>query len=205
MPVRTRKSFIVGHGIDTEKFSPNSALRATSGRPDPARVDRHHIVTVGRITKSKRLELIIGAFRSLPDVYRLTIVGAPRTPQDAGYLRHIQHLIDAGLNHRVTIRSIVHDDLPTLLRSAAAFVHASQTGLDKAVLEALACGSPVVSCSTNLPDAPGVERCSDDELAFTLRRVLESGVREPEASHGYVEREHGLRQFVVQLIEEMKI
>src|SRR3990167_2938940 len=121
-------------------------------------------------------------------------------------MKHLEHLINQHhLNDRVTIRPIMHDDLPPLLRSAAAFVHASQTGLDKAILEALACGCTVVTCSDNVPDdAPGVEQCSEEELGLTLRKVLESDMRDPQASHGYVGNRHGLQRLVGLLTKEMK-
>src|SRR3990167_722840 len=71
MPVATTKSVITGHGIDTEIFTPGTGPR-----------DPHRVITVGRVTASKQLHVILSAFAKLPHQYRLSICGHAITPAD---------------------------------------------------------------------------------------------------------------------------
>ena len=73
------------------------------------------------------------------------------------------------------------------------------------MLEDMACGCTVVTCSDNVPDdAPGVEQCSAEELGMTLRKVLESDMRDPQASHAYVEANHGLPRLIRKLVDSIE-
>lgn len=137
MPVRTRKSVIVGHGIETERFAPGSAPR------DPTL-----LVTVGRITAAKRILVILHALAALPNPFHLIIVGVPVTTDDRATLTTVQDTIHhLHLNDRVTMQTLPNVALPLLLQRAILFLHASETALDKAVLEAMACGCVVISCA----------------------------------------------------------
>ena len=71
MPLPTKKSVLVGHGIDTERFTPGSGER-----------EGGLLLTVGRITRAKRLDIILRCLAALPPSYRLRIVGSPITPAD---------------------------------------------------------------------------------------------------------------------------
>jgi len=144
---------VVGHGIDTKRFSPSSQAR----HPDGALT----VLSVGRISPAKHYEVIIEAVAGLIQHdkignLRLRLVGdAPRREQ-ASYLEELKNLvISPGLSEHVFFEGAVpHDKVVRAYQQADVFVSASQTGLDKAVLEAMACGLiPVVS----LP-----------EFAFTL-------------------------------------
>ncbi len=158
--LRTRKSVIVGHGIDVEHFMPGTAPR-----------EETLLVTVSRITTAKRLPIILHALAALKEPYHLVIVGVPITADDRRTYAEIIDLIrHLHLQNRVVIQTMSHESLPSLLQRATIFLHASVTALDKAVLEAMACGCAVVSCAdaveTILPDPL---RASPEEMAGVVQ------------------------------------
>lgn len=136
--LKSGKVSVVGHGIDTDAFSPGNT-------PHPPTV-----ITTGRFSPSKRLELIIDAMKDaiagVPDS-RGRIVGDAGTPGDVPYASQIKKLAaSAGIE---VARPVVHADVPSVLHLADVFLNASTTSsIDKAVLEAMACGViPVTSNS----------------------------------------------------------
>lgn len=198
MPLRTRRSVITGHGIDTERFVPGNAPR-----------EAELLVTVGRITAAKRLPFVLRALAALPASYRLVIVGAPVSREDQATqaellaLMHRLHLQD-----RVTMRALPPADLPPLLQRAALFLHASATALDKAVLEAMACGCAVISCADAVqPVLPETLRAHPEEMAgvaqwfCSLPQAEQEDLRQ-ELRRTVVER-HGLARLIARLCEEM--
>lgn len=132
------KVHVLGHGIDTELFSPGAERPA--GGP-------LSVVTVGRISPSKDYETLIEAIALSRDAI-LSIVGAPATEADREYETRLRRFVsEHGLSGRVRFEgSTSHGEVPDVLRAADVFVNMSKTGsLDKAVLEAMACGLPAVS------------------------------------------------------------
>jgi glycosyltransferase involved in cell wall biosynthesis len=84
-------------------------------------------------------------------------------------------------------------DVAGLLQKATIFLHASETSLDKAVLEAMACGCLVVSSSPAAHQVlPHACVCAPDQMA---ERVL-SLLRLPGSEQDGIR--HQLRQIVVQ-------
>ncbi len=128
--LRNRKVRIMGHGIDTDFFSPGSNV-----------VRGDWLLSVGRLMPSKRHDLAISsAFR---EGRELRIVGeGPEQPRLEAFARKLgaQVRFLGGMD-----QSHVRDEY----RKASCLIHTSETGsLDKVVLEALACGLQV---KTNNP------------------------------------------------------
>lgn len=135
MPVATSKSVFTGHGIDTDLFQPGSAERDIP------------LITVGRITKSKRIPVLQKAASTLQKP--LLLVGPPDHP-------------------------VTQNELIPLLQRSSIFLHASETSLDKAPLEAMSCGCIVVSSAEAFRGVlPAQCVCADDEIAETVRRILD--------------------------------
>ena len=85
MRVRTPKRRVIGHGIDTQRFSPGP-LREKDG---PLRV-----VSVGRLSPVKRLEFLVEAASWLAaqgrlDDFRFILVGQPSDQAQAEYVRGV--------------------------------------------------------------------------------------------------------------------
>lgn len=199
MPLQTQRSVIVGHGIDCAAW----VLPRTD-------VDPYHLCTVGRITRSKRLEILLEALALLPQNYHLTFVGAPITTEDRHYEQELQVLIERlHLQNRVHSETIAHARLPEFLAHVGAFVHASTSGLDKALLEAMAAGCPAISCGIARGVLP--ERCQATDSATLVERVraitaLSSDAREmlSQELRSIIEREHGIAQLITRLCAEMR-
>ncbi len=133
----SRKVLLVGHGIDTALFC-----------PPPAPAENRTILSVSRIAPVKRLETLIAALRQ-PGLAgaRLRIVGEAAAP-DAGYAEGLRRrAAEWGVSERVIFTGgIPYHETAREYQSAAVAVNLSATGsIDKAALEAMACGVPVVT------------------------------------------------------------
>lgn len=144
-------------------------------------LDRVRVVVLGRITTTKNVDRAIRLFaafrRRRPDA-ELHIVG-PFATVSPGELHDV--IRSAGVSDAVVIHGAVSEPFQYLGHSSLLLLTSTVEGLPGAVLEALACGVPVVS--TNLPGAqeiaartPGV-RCvplsaDDDTWAATMVEAL---------------------------------
>ena len=139
----SKKVEIIGHGIDTDAFS--IPKETASG---------YVLLTVGRITERKRLGLLLEAVAvaggSLPLAWGFRIVGAPVTDKDLDYQKYLMEYADKlGISSHLQFAGpVFHSDLPREYQSAHLFLHASATGsIDKAVLEAMSTGLPLITSS----------------------------------------------------------
>lgn len=143
--IKNENVVVVGHGIDTELFSVQKV-------PHPPSV-----ISVGRFSPSKRLELIIDAMKSvraqIPNAFG-RLVGDATTPEQIAYAGRIKALAKDGGVH--VEKPIMHRDVPAALALSDVFFNASRTSsLDKAVLEAMSCG--VIPVSSNVAYKPLLE------------------------------------------------
>lgn len=136
---------VIGHGVDTGLFVP--AHQQRSDCP-------FTIITVGRIAPVKHLEIMIQAVKLLAEQHtlpqiRLRLVGQAY-PQDSGYAAELRALVTA--NRLETIvefpGAVPYHQVIRVYQEADVMVNLSATGsVDKAVLEAMACGLPVITCN----------------------------------------------------------
>lgn len=134
--LRHKVSFIP-HGVDLEKFSP---LESPSRRQDVFK-----LCCIGNIGENKNQLFILEQLKDLPNAIYLYLFGKA----DSDYLITIEAYIEnEGLQDRVHLCDfVINDELPQLLNRFDLFVLASKReGLPVSVLEALACGLPVI-CS----------------------------------------------------------
>ena len=137
--------------------------------------DLPYILSVGTLQPRKNYLRLIRAFATLSAEIELVIAGG------RGWLYQDVITEAAKLGGRVRILGFVEEaELPALYRNAALFAFPSlHEGFGLPVLEAMACGVPVV-CSgvSSLPEVAGdaallVDPLDTDELAEVLNRVLE--------------------------------
>src|SRR5262249_38281818 len=117
------------------------------------------LLTVGRISRVKHLDVLIEALAHVVSGgmdAKLTIVGAPATEDGERYLDELKAMIGGhDLKSRVVFAGpIRHADLTEEFKDAHLFLHASQTGsLDKASLEPLSAGVPIITVDRELAAA----------------------------------------------------
>ncbi|MFM7425074.1 MAG: glycosyltransferase family 4 protein [Elainella sp.] len=159
--------------LNRESAAPDASI------PDPA--DPPYFIYLGRQDPYKNLARLIRAFAALPSGYsdyRLYLVGSA-DPRFAPALQLQAEQL--GLGDRVKFLDYVpYSQLPSLLSRAVAMVYPSLwEGFGFPVLEAMACGTPVV-CSNraSLPEVVGdaailVDPLSEAELTAALQQVTE--------------------------------
>ena len=132
-----RKVHVLRNGVDLELFAPGE--RATARR----RLDANGplLLSVGALIERKGHHLVIEALASLPEA-RLAIAGDG--PED-GALRALAHRL--GVADRVRfLGNVPHEELPRIYGAADVLVLASsREGWANVLLEAMACGTPVVA------------------------------------------------------------
>lgn len=177
------KVHVLYSGVDT-RFCPQpeegelQRLRARYGIGE-----QPYILSVGTVQPRKNYVRLIQAFAQLPDPQlQLVIAGAP------GWL--YQEVMAEAEKHgdRVRILGFVEErDLPALYRNAVLFAFPSlYEGFGLPVLEAMACGTPVVcSNASSLPEVAGeaallVDPFDTDGLAQAMALVLTDADRRQE-------------------------
>ena len=131
------RTIVLRNGVDLDRFTPPQVA--------PHRSDRFSLLSVGSLIPRKGYELTIGALPSLPDC-DLTIAGS-------GPLRAELEALAQGLGVAARVRflgEVPHAELPNLYRAADMLVLASEReGWANVLLEAMACGTPVVATNVN--------------------------------------------------------
>jgi glycosyltransferase involved in cell wall biosynthesis len=138
---------VIGNGIDTEKFRmlDRSAARAALDLPDDAVV----LVSVGGLCERKGFHRVIECMpelmRARPNLFYL-IVGGPSPEGD--WRKHLEDIVSRrGLQANVRfLGPMLPNDLKLPLSAANVFVLATRNeGWANVLLEAMACGIPVVT------------------------------------------------------------
>src|SRR3989338_3570650 len=163
--LKSSKIRIVGQGIDTDLFRP-------TGQTDFSPLK---IVTVGRISLSKDYETLVNAMEITKETHpegKAEILGGTITARDRTYLDYLKRLIrKKGLEELIILAgSVPNRLLPAKLQAANIFVNMGHTGsLDKAILEAMSCGMPILTCNEAAIRALGVHA---EQLMFPKRDAL---------------------------------
>ena len=153
----------IPHGVEP-RFRPDGP----SASPVPGR----YVLYVGALGPRKGVDTLLSAWRALPEPVRrdhALVLAGP-----------LQRLDPTGLEDAVLLGYVRDDELPPLLRGAAAFCYPSRyEGFGLPLLEALACGVPsVASDDPALVEVAGgcalhAPRGDVEAFAEALRRALE--------------------------------
>jgi len=169
-----KKVIAIGQGIDTDVFCRD--LRVERGE--------NSLLSLGRLSPAKKVEVLIGAVSRLDVPYNLSIVGGPTPVKGVQeYAEGLKALVEKlGLARAVQFWGRVPYKETTLwFRRSEIFINLSSTGyFDKTVIEAMACECVVVVCNDayrhifpeDLHDLLIFQAGNPDDLAMKLRRIL---------------------------------
>ncbi len=165
---------------------------------------------MGRVTASKQLHVILAAFAKLPHQYQLSICGHAITDADHTLLRTMEkEQAMRAVAGRVEISSVPHTEIVHRMQKATLFLHAAKTSLDKALLEAMACGCLVVSCSEAahgiLPPEclSTAEGMAERAMALLALSESEQEVLRHQLRNTVVQK-HSLAALIRRLVQEMR-
>ncbi len=144
--VEESKICIIPNPLDTEKIS-----RLSSGEAEHPWFNDHPcvIVSVGRLHKQKGYRLLLKAFARLQNEHHVRLIILGEGEERSALERFIDEL---GLNSCVQLPGFVDNPYP-YMKNANLFVMSSlYEGFPNVLIEAMACGAPVVS--TACPSGP---------------------------------------------------
>jgi glycosyltransferase involved in cell wall biosynthesis len=171
--IRTNKLRPLGHGIDTTLFKPDIREGSIETR----------LVTAGRIAASKHILEMLKVCDTLyvrEEKFALTIIGEPVTDVERRYAS----VLDEEIKRRPyadkvqRTGAIAHAQLPALLNRQDVFLNFASTGnMDKAGLEALAMGVPVIATNPAFyallePYGLHVENPTAENIADAIDRIM---------------------------------
>lgn len=167
--IPSHKVQIIGQSIDTALY-----------RLVPNHVS-NRMVYVGRISQIKGIEKLIEIMHILVNKQglqqiTLSLIGAPITETDKHYQSLLTLLIDKyGLQHNIKFEGFKpNDTIPAFYDDCFLHLSFSNTGsMDKTLMEAAACGCPVLTCNVALYDAlDEVFLIKDETLETIAERVI---------------------------------
>lgn len=189
----SRQVFTVRNALDLKLFT---SVNEASQKSD-------YVAAIGSLTLVKRWDRLLSVARELKTILgeniRFKIAGD-------GPLRSALDKLanDLDVSRIVEFRGAVHD-IPTFLRGAKFLVHTSQSeGCPNVVMEAMACGLPVVAMETGeIPylvedGKTGFVVPQDDEKTFVERVSLLLGDEELRVNMGAAAREKAERAFTLE-------
>ena len=174
-PIPSNRLVATGHGIDTNFFSP---CRKSASEP----ADKFLIVSISRFAPIKRIEVLFNALNLLVkngmDQFSVHLYGFTQTVEEKTYLDKLKcKVVDLGLSDHVVWKGKISNwDVPSILCKADLFVSQQvQGGIDKAILEAMSCGVPVLL--TNNACVSFFPQRYKEKLVFPSGRAEEMAAR----------------------------
>jgi glycosyltransferase involved in cell wall biosynthesis len=203
---RRSKIMVVGHGIDVNVFKPIDNI---------IKKDNYTIFSAGRINPSKDLSTLVEAVNILfkeKNIKNLKVIiaGNPITKMEKEYLDKVKLKIEEkGLyNNFDFVGSVPNYKMPEYYNMSDIFINLSHTGsVDKVVLEAMACKTPVLTCNESFNDILGdkymFEKKNYKELADKILEIKSSSFND--CLRKIVINNHNLDNLVNNIINEFKI
>jgi glycosyltransferase involved in cell wall biosynthesis len=194
---------VLGHAINTHHFKP-LLPKIHSHKSD------YVIGSVGRATSVKNYETLISAVQQLPDLHFTLKLALSRVKENQDYVSRLKHLADqdsSSKHHYQFLTNINYTSLPQFYTGLSLYIHPSElASIDKAGLEAIACGIPVL-----LSRAGYLEVVSDDQFLFDPKdvkaltnKIIQALRKTPFEAQAklqkHIEKEYALQGFMKKLV-----
>lgn len=171
--LKSRKIKVIGQGIDTEKLGIKNHESMIGG-------GLFRIITVGRISPVKDYETLIRAAELLNEndvKFSIDIIGGAGLAEQEKYLSDLKIMVKE--KHLENVIKFLgpkpNREILSYLQLSDLFVNMSHTGsLDKAILEAMSVGLPILTCNVALKEVLG---SFTDELMFEKGKFNDLAVR----------------------------
>lgn len=201
--MQSDKVMVMGHGIDIEKFKSSSELSEDS--------KKFRIITAGRVSKAKKLDILIGAASILKnngEDFEIQIAGTPIMKNDKEYFEELKKRIkEKNLEDRVSfVGAIPYKDIEKFYQAGDLFINLSSTGsMDKAVLEAMASGVNVLTSNEAffdiLPEKNLIQELSVQSLAEKIQYFIQNDVVSEHSLRKIVAKNHSLSSLISKLVQ----
>lgn len=176
----------------------------------------HSILSLGRITPSKKIEQLIEALallaaRGVP--FSATIAGGTQPEHEAYREGLVAQAARAGIADRVLfLPGVSYEQTRELYASHEVFVNMSRSGmLDKTIFEAMLCETLVTTCNRDLRTEIDERYCFSEDSPADIARVLGDLLKLPapdrqragQELRSYVFAHHSLAHLADRLIEDL--
>jgi len=199
--LHNKKVRVMGHGINTTYFIPANRFKK----------EPYTIVTVGRVSRTKNIHLMIEVIKKLKETNfsaRFIIVGPAVTPEDKKYEIELKN--DVAKFDLDSIVDFVGSIPPSMVidwyHSSDLFINLSSTGsLDKAMLEAMACGLQVLTSNEAYKKILAGRYLTENSTAEICSKVIKLSTAPVDSDlRQYVVAFHGLSGLIPRLAENLK-
>ncbi|MDP2684206.1 MAG: glycosyltransferase family 4 protein [bacterium] len=201
-PIKSNKVVVTGHGIDLSLF--------VKKHEEPDNAD-FTLLTVGRLSASKNLLILAKSAiilkQKLSESVKLIIVGDAYLDDDKIYLEEIKKYIKENNAEDIFqfTGSVRHEKTIEYYNKADLFLNASRTGgVDKAVLEAMASGLPVITSNFAFKNILP-ENCvfEDDSIDDLVEKILNYRDINVTSLRDAVLKNHSLENTIEQIISNL--
>jgi glycosyltransferase involved in cell wall biosynthesis len=193
-PLNHSNCMVIGQAIDSNLFN-IKPVKKSQDLP---------IIFVGRVSRSKRIDLLIENFKQLGSIpNQLHIYGPEITNDDQRYKLELLEIIEKlNLKGKVLFKgSVDRKSLPKIYSNSIMHINLTQRGFgDKVALESMSCGTPTLYANSDfnefIPTEISKQLYFENDLLGKIKALLtldeskrnEIGIK----LHGIIEKNHSL-------------